>query len=251
MRPDMKKVVTERPRGGGGVRKPKGERRDWQRFSAEDFPHREKIRAKWNRNRPKYFTDVLGPLYGFLLGQVGRPWDKVYSEIAQNLPKTSMQNRHIYTHVWQFVEKHVILIDRVPCYGAGRRGREGRPIESNGLRAQLYIHPLNGLLCKAKPGNNRKARRSKRREPFPSGVTVYEGVQYHKLKGVWYEVQVSRFAAPRDPQGRVVQRPVSDPVLGRRYLNPDELSQVYQGYFLATSKRPLTKREVERAGQIW
>ena len=51
---------------------------------------------------------MLGPLFRFLQKQVGRPWDAVYSEIARNLPKTSLQNRHIYTHVWEFVETNVI-----------------------------------------------------------------------------------------------------------------------------------------------
>src|SRR6266404_1978920 len=82
MRSDMKKVVTERPRGGGGVKTPKGEKRDWQRHAVEDLPKRERIRAKWDHtNGGKYFTDVLGPLYRFLLKQAGRPWDNVYSEI--------------------------------------------------------------------------------------------------------------------------------------------------------------------------
>ena len=58
-----------------------------------------------NHHGGKVFTDVLGPLYRYLLKQVGRKWDAVYSEVAESLPKTSVQNIHVYTHLWQFVEK--------------------------------------------------------------------------------------------------------------------------------------------------
>src|SRR5207248_1341270 len=137
MRSDMKKVVTERPRSGGGVKTPKGEKRAWQRHALDELPKREQIRAKWDRGPGgKVFTDVLGPLYRFLLKQVGRPWDAVYSEVAQHLPKTSLQNQHIYTHLWEFVEKNVILVDGVACYHDGRD--HGIPIRSAGRYAQLY-----------------------------------------------------------------------------------------------------------------
>lgn len=132
----------------------------------------------------KHFTDVLGPLYRFLLKQVGRPWDAVYSEFARNLPKTSLQNRHIYTHLWQFVEKHVVIIDGVACYSAGRA--HGVPIRSAGRYAQLYVNPVTGLLCKAKKGRSRYGYRWPPPEPFQRGIKVYPGVQYHKVKGVWY-----------------------------------------------------------------
>jgi len=67
------------------VKTPKGEKRAWQRHADDELPKREQIGAKWDNHRGgKQFTDVLGPLYRYLLKQVGRPWDKVYSEIAQN-----------------------------------------------------------------------------------------------------------------------------------------------------------------------
>ena len=58
MRPDFKKVVTERPRSGGGVKTPKGDKRQWQRYDVEDYPKREKLRAKWDRCGSKHFTDA-------------------------------------------------------------------------------------------------------------------------------------------------------------------------------------------------
>jgi hypothetical protein len=240
MRADMKKVVTERPRGGGGVKTPKGEKRDRSRCDTEELPKREKIRAKWTHsNGGKYFTDVLGPLCRYLLKQVGRPWNKVYSEIAANLPKTNVQNRHVYTHVWQFVEKDVLVIDGVPCYRAGRV--HGQPLYAGGRTEQLYVHPINGLLCRV------KKRRPLRREPvMQPPVKAYPGVQYHRLNGVWYEVKVRPH--PRAvPTERVSNNSIRDEVLERTYYNVDELKRVYGGYYIATSKRRLTKREIRRA----
>jgi hypothetical protein len=248
MRSDMKKVVTERPRGGGGAKTPKGEKRAWQRVAVEELPRREKIRAKWIRHGAKHFTDVLGPLHRFLLGQVGRPWDLVYSEIARNLPKTSVQNIHVYTHLWQFVEKNVILIDRVPCYGDGFY--HGVPIHSHGGRTQLYVHPSNGLLCKAKPGRSRYGYRSTPLEVFEPGVKIYPGVQYHKVQGVWYEVQVQKHAPHPYVHPGVLER-LKDDVLGRSYKDLNELTKIYGGRYLAVSKRPLKKREVLFAGLAW
>ena len=191
MRSDMKKVVTERPRSGGGIKSPKGDARAWQEFAAEDYPRREKIAVKWSRYS-KNFTDVLGPLYHYLLKQVGRKWDAVYSEICANLPKTSMQNRHIYTHIWQFVEKHVLMVNGLACYNHGRW--IGEPLISWGRFTQLYIHPGNGLLCKAKKRISFKSRYRPQPEPLVPGIKVYPGVQYHKVKGVWYEVVVEKYA---------------------------------------------------------
>ncbi|MBM4073493.1 MAG: hypothetical protein FJ271_31910 [Planctomycetes bacterium] len=248
MRSDMKKVLTERPRAGGGVKSPKGEKRQWQRCAAEDYPKSEKIQAKWTRSRSeKVFTDVLGPLYRFLLKQVGRKWDTVYGEIAQNLPKTSMQNIHVYTHLWQFVLKEVKIVDGEACYSTRRW--EGQPIRSHGRYAQLYVNPKTGLLCKAKKGKRPIDYRFHRPvEPLTAGIKVYPGVQYHKVHGIWHEVEVRKISgepvmAPLYPGYNVIK----DDVLDRSYSNLEQLKLVYGGRYLAVSKRPLNKREIRFA----
>jgi hypothetical protein len=197
----------------------------------------------------KEFTDVIGPLYRYLLKQVGRRWDDVYKEISAELPKNSVQNNHIYTHIWQFVEKDVKIIDGKPYYKGSRF--ENIPITSNNQFNQLYINPNTGLLCKAKKGKDRYSYLYSElysgSQTYIPGVKVYPGVQYHKLGGVWYEVKVRKF--PRlatdgvDPTGFV-----GDKVLNRTYDNIGELKRVYGGYFIAQSKRRLTKKEIKFAG---
>lgn len=240
MRTDMKKVVTERPRSGGRVKSPKGERRQWQRYEMEDYPRSEKIRAKWKSWR-KNFTDLLGPLHRFLLRQVGRPWNVVYSDIARNLPKTSLQNVHVYTHLWQFVLKEVKIINGVACHKTGYRA--GVPIASAGRHLQLFIHPLTGLLCKAKP-----AQRPPLSDPVLPGLKVYPGVQYHKVRGVWYEVVVRKCGAGEEIDNHYPYRGIRDEVLDRYYESEAKWIEIYGGRYMAVSKRPLNGREIRFAG---
>lgn len=249
MRSDMKKVVTERPRSGGGVKTPKGERRLWQGYDVEDYPKSEKIRTKWiNHYGGKNFTDVLGPLYRFLLSQVGRKWDNVYSEIAQKLPKTSVPNIHVYTHLWRFVIKDAVLIDGVVCYGPDGWFDAGAPIQSYGRYAQLYIHPRTGLLCKARMGPSPYLREMP--EPCVPGIKVYPGVQYHKIRGIWYEVSVEKCRAADASSGKPDPCVGSskDNVLERTHQDLAEMMRVYGGRYHGVSKRPLSGREIRFAG---
>jgi hypothetical protein len=56
-------------------------------------PHRQ---YGWNA---KEFSDVLGPLRRYLRKQAGRPWDKVWSEIATTLDSRSLTGQHIFDHI--------------------------------------------------------------------------------------------------------------------------------------------------------
>jgi hypothetical protein len=246
MRSDMKKVVTERPRGGGRFKTPKGENRQRQSYPQDEQPHLEKIRAKWIRGGgAKHFTDVLGPLYRYLVKQVGRKWDAVYSEIARNLPKISVQNRHVYTHIWQFIERDIQIINGEVCY----KGNcvDGIPIRSSGRYTRLFVHPQTGLLCKAKKGKTPWEYRQGTLDACEPGIKVYPGCQYHKLRGIWYEVEVRRFPPLRDVHGLRINSGVNDEVLGRFYGDWEQLRRVYGGDYIAVSKRRLKKREIRFA----
>ncbi len=53
--------------------------------------------------KTKWLNENLAPLKRFLGKQVGRPWDKVYSEIAENLKPTSTVQQHVRDHIEDFV----------------------------------------------------------------------------------------------------------------------------------------------------
>ena len=52
-------------------------------------------------------------------------------------PNTSVQNRHIYTHIWQFVEKNVVIVAGEACYNDGRA--HGLPIRSGGRFDRIVL----------------------------------------------------------------------------------------------------------------
>src|SRR4051794_25469022 len=123
----MAKVIVERPRRKGWAgSKPKGYRRQLAKFGEDGPPHQEGIKARWQGNR-KSFNEHLGPLRRYLDSQVGRPWDKIFSEICTHINRNSAVQDHVRDHVEDYVTVHAILIDGIPCSGEGDGGY-GRPL---------------------------------------------------------------------------------------------------------------------------
>jgi hypothetical protein len=199
MRPDMNRVVTERPRAGPRLKDRKGESKKYQKEMSGEFdsPRKEKIREKWRKhyNDGKRFTDVLGPLYGYLLKQVGRHWDDVYSEICEHLPANTNQGSHIRDHVWGFVEKDVMMFGGIPhqrnLYGWKRSEQyEWSPLRNYSKRPYaLYIHPDTGILSKWKEPAQKKEKKKK-----TLGDILKTSLEaYVKKDGVWYFVEFKEY----------------------------------------------------------
>jgi hypothetical protein len=140
MREDMDKVIVERPRLGGGARRPKGNRKRERLAFFDQLPTREGYRRRWTSGE-KHFNEHLGPLPRFLQSQVGRPWNKVYSEISQHLRLDSAVQSHVLDHLWDYVEVHTALVDGVVC------NSKGEPLADRRWRRSLfYVCPKCGLL---------------------------------------------------------------------------------------------------------
>src|SRR5207244_2148033 len=90
----------------------------------------------------KYFNEHLGPLRRFLHSNVGRPWDKVYSEICQHVDRGNVVQKHILTHLFEYVIVDVEMIDGEPY----RKARSRSAYHSNPLRGpnQWYVCPKSG-----------------------------------------------------------------------------------------------------------
>src|SRR5271168_836260 len=98
MREDMSRVIVERPRLGGG-RSRKG-----RAVPLEDLPKQEGIRRKHVLSgEEKMLNENLAPLRRYLERQVGRPWEKVYSEVALHLRADSAVHQHVRDHLADFV----------------------------------------------------------------------------------------------------------------------------------------------------
>src|SRR5215468_12384362 len=110
----MSKVVIERPRSGHSLPGYKTRlriRRYDPEKDYEDMPWRVSgSRSKYVRaGETKYFPDFLSPLRRFLRKNVGRPWDKVYSEMRKHLDDRKVTGRHVFEHVDMEVETHALI----------------------------------------------------------------------------------------------------------------------------------------------
>jgi hypothetical protein len=143
MRKDMAKVVTEAPRRGHSNRSSKwGRRLTKDEYALDDHGAN---RAPVSRHRQygwnaKEFSDSLGPLRGYLRKQVGRPWDKVWSEIANTLDSRSLTGQHIFDHIrWE--------VELEAWAGADGRLYHKRRWGAIELLSGLYVHPVTRLLA--------------------------------------------------------------------------------------------------------
>jgi hypothetical protein len=237
MRDDMDKVIVERPRIGSRSKcPPKGEQRRLRRYGEEGPPSKEGISKCWLGQR-KFLNEHLGPLRRYLDQQVGRPWDKVFSEICQHINRGSAVQDHVRDHVDRYVFRHVLLIDGVPCDGSGGRGH-GQPLVAQRWRNSWYVCPRTGLLHRVPPRP-----RKQRPKPKPPVVRVSETVQCHFVHGAWHLVTL----APRPPSFVTPeQMDVRDVLLGRPVgrVSHFESNQAYGGPLFAVTMRPLARSEL-------
>lgn len=242
MRADMAKVLVERPRPGSreGSRPSKSYKKRCRKAMAhpDGAPARERMKDRYGWTRP--FNEHLGPLRRYIESQVGRPWDKVYAEICSHIDRGNVVQKHILTHLFEYVVTNVVLIDGEPHHGGGDRARYGLPLGGDGWRRFFwYVCPKSGLLKRVPPPRKRPP--SGTPTP-PAFVRVNEALQCHYLKGQWELVTVTKLPEQlkrhvTDAVDVVRRRPV-------RYITDSEARTAYGALVYATSRRPLSKREL-------
>lgn len=251
MRADMYKVIVERPRRGGGMR---GE--DPAPIDLDDSPRQEGLRRRHRRH--KWLNENLAPLRRYLASQVGRPWDKVFSEICAGIDRRNTVQRHIHQHLEDFVAIRVYDVDGELQIDGRWRGRVA--LASN-WAPEFYVHPRHGLLCvnegriQARRDYQRERRARFRDARDGAGEhrrTLDPNTQLHRIDGVWYRVELSvitndamldrRVDALRKlPLDRCPREIAMKGVASRRDLFGDP--NVY-----ARSKRQLNARELRQYG---
>ena len=152
MREDMFKVIVERPRRGGSWMRRRPRRRD------ADAPAKEPM----SRGRgTKGLNENLAPLARWFRSQVGRPWDRVFSELCAHVNVRSAVQQHVRDHVKHLVALHVEERDgelvRLDWYTP-------RPL-LEWTNEALYVCPRTGLLRLAR----RAGRRGFRQPTAPGG----------------------------------------------------------------------------------
>jgi len=206
MREDMARLIVERPRI-----KPFSNRKGRSQ-KLEDLPTHEGMRrgCAWRGDR-KELNENLAPLRRYLESQVGRPWDKVYSEIAAHLRADSAVQQHVRDHLRDFV-----------AITPRRNLHNWRATYRGGLWWQkLYVDPVTGLLCRTDRLPEEKARRRAQRNrlsPPVDRIALTDDCELRLIDGLWYEVRLASLPivlCHRRPFNRY-ETPLSDQIEFKR-----------------------------------
>lgn len=224
----LDKLVIERPRHGGGIKTPPGSKKKWQKDNYEG-KMRESLRRPWYEgNCAKHFSDHLGPLRRLLRSKVGQHWDDIYSELCQRLDRNTVTGQHVFHHIWDIVERDIVLVDGVPYRKT--RQKYANPIPFYNWRGALYIHPETGILCLAQ---NKPQPVQEKRDCIFLDTNHY----YQQINQIWYFITVDDI-----PQGEVVWD-----VVQKAYVKRHPWDKQAQRY--ASSKRQCNKKELKRIEQ--
>ena len=146
----------------------------------------------------KDFSDVLGPVFGYLRKHCGRPWDAVFSELAQVLGSGSYPIRHV-------LHDHILR----PM----RQGYGDFEIDGHGI-----LRELPRTRWRWRPEN----------EPLRE-ITVGENRCYLKINRLWYLAATRICPLVSDPEWPVKR--VNDGyrmVEHKKQLNKKELRDLFR-----------------------
>jgi len=124
MRKDMDKVLVTTPRVGSSMknREVKEARRSARERDYDNLPRNSSMKPKSRKwDERKQLNEYLNPLVRYLAKNCGRPWDKVYSEICENMDRRGAVQDHIFQHLFDYVELYPIFKDGKP-HSTGYRG---------------------------------------------------------------------------------------------------------------------------------
>jgi hypothetical protein len=237
----LNEIVIERPRHGMRCpyRKLKGVKKELERLTREASedgflsPYLIKV-----RHRTKSLADHLGPLRRYLRSRVGEPWNDIYSDLSQRLDANSLTGQHVRDHLWDYVERHVELIDGVPH----RKPYAGRLFRQLGDRYydEFYVHPETGLLCLAERRSQRELKKRQGRWSATVGrssedcVVIDDTRQYRKINEIWYCITLKTLP---------LYLTVWD-VLLKDWISPEIAQKHYGKMIYASRKQQCNKREI-------
>ena len=181
MRDDMAKKLVETHRSTPRITYKNKRRLGKQKIVEGRYDH---LPQKQGMKKPygydlKEFGEFFPPLIGYLQKNVGRPWDKVFSDLAKSLNGGGAVINHVYVHLRQFVERNPKWIGGWPHGAELRFEGEHSPLR----KGDLFVD-RHGIL-----------RELKKNKPRPKGKKVDKRVdisdleQYRRVNGVWFHVR--------------------------------------------------------------
>jgi hypothetical protein len=235
MREDMYKVIVERPRRGkAGDAVAARLRKDFE------GPMRLGMRAGYGY---RSLNENLAPLRRYLRAQIGRPWNKVFSEICAGIDRRNTVQQHIHQHIRDFIAIDVEIREGRLVDLADRWGFLHR---DSGLSQELYVDPSSGLIRLNRHYRSwrRSAAECRKREAAEIAArrrVVDACTLLLLLEDIWFRVELGEL--PKEPQYDVVLRKSVS-----RSVQAD-LRQCQYLYgssdFYAVSKRQISTREIK------
>lgn len=200
MKPYFGKQVIEKPRSGSG--NPSLKMRFVGRMD-EDGEYDGPIRIPMSmRSSDKFshklgeknFTDVLGPVTGYLTKSIGKRWDDVFSELSKALGQGSYPIRHVlYSH---------ILTSRWRSWRM-----PNSPMDYSVRGGSLYVDDDGIIRYKAAVNWNKVRRERLAAEPVT--VVGIDGERFFvEIEGIWY-----------------IGKYVTDPVLGKQFVKDKQANK--------------------------
>jgi hypothetical protein len=101
MREDMYKVIVERERRWKATDEVAARLR-------RDFDGPMRLGTRMGYGRPS-LNENLNPLRRYLHAQIGRPWNKVFSEICAHIDRRNTVQKHIHQHIRDFIATDVAV----------------------------------------------------------------------------------------------------------------------------------------------
>jgi hypothetical protein len=256
MREDMYKVIVERPRRGK-----KGDAAAARLRQDFDGPTRLGMRAGYGYRN---LNENLAPLRRYLRAQLGRPWNKVFSEICAGIDRRNTVQQHIHQHIRDFIAIDV-EVHEGRLVDLGDRWRFFRG--DFGVSQELYVDPRSGLIRLNKHYRDwrRDAAANRKREAAQTAARrrmIDESTLLLLLEGIWYRVKVGELPTERVIESvidgkthrRVLVEPRYDVVLRRPIsravqANLRQCKELYgSADFYAVSKRQISTREIKAHG---
>lgn len=222
MRKDINKVICERERSGSrdymgsnkGFEKQYYFRHDDDRneefAQLEALPKKEGMMTRLHGGYGgRTFGENLGPIRGMIESNVGKNWDKLFSDLCKLAPPTGNNvQRHAHQHIDNYIIRETKWIDGQVCvedlnnkyyhdawvplkiYVNNNRSRFSR-------NQQYYVHPKTRCVMRIK----RPKQQNGPKEDTRGLIRTTKGC-YGKINGVWWELilEPARYQTVENPR---------------------------------------------------
>ncbi len=238
----MNRVLVERPRfNSRNNNDQKGDNKRQQKLDKnnyEDAPQRTST-SRGKRFEQKELNEHLAPLRRFLKTNCGRPWNKVYSEIRENISPNNAVQMHIMQHLFQYVCLDAIEVEH-NIFADGK---------GESIYDPFFVHPRTKLLTENMESFWHKGSSYKPTPQEPKYIKQGDR-NYRQFNDIWYDVKLENLSPmPKGSYWKFLNDfsnpPKYDVVFGG-HITYGEAKDLHGEYVYAISKRQIGKKEIQK-----